>query len=249
MMRRRMLCGLLLLGALAGCVDFVEPDSLGLMKPANVQLLLTAGEAGCGTTPAGEPATLCLQATLKPGVDRYGRVRRMLVDTLYALGDPVVPTVQADTLYTYRAAWKIPVPQLGDSAFVVRFPVIDGVPLEAPAIRWYGFGRAGPDSLQVERDGTLRIEVLPPRATPAPQPRMHQWIFDFYGEAAVFSMRGEGFPWSTYRLPDALLAELRTQSIPARLMLSQIYFSEPRPDLVQYIQFSQHLSWRIRREE
>lgn len=233
---------------LAGCVDFVTPESLKLQTPVRLQTTLSvAAAAGCGALPGGVQANVCLDATLDPGKDLYGRTRPMRDEHLTALGEPLLPVeVREDGVRVYRGAWRIPETKLADSALVLIHPWVEGVAIEPAAVRWYAVGRPGPDTLGVSPEGDFSIALNPPRAALQPVPQAMSWTFDFYGPAAVFSIRGNGFPWSSYRLPDSLLADLQATLIPASLRFNQVYFSSSQ-NLTSYVQLVQTFNWTLRR--
>ena len=171
--QRSWLAGLLAfaaLSALGGCVDFVEPDSLKLETPVRLQTTLSvAGSAGCGMLPAGQRANVCLETTLNPGQDRYGRARRLLDERLTALGEPLTPAeVRADSTRVYRGAWHIDEARLADTMLVLVHPQVEGVALDPATVRWRAVGRPGPDTLRVSREGVFGIDLLPPHR---PRPR------------------------------------------------------------------------------
>lgn len=236
------------LALLAGCdVTFVEPGVIrGFARQARVEMATEVVARGCGTTESGARATVCLGATVYPGLDRYGRSRRLLSDTLWALGTPLLPaSVGADSTRSYVGRWAVPEAQLAGTPVAVRYPVIEGVPLEPAALSWSLVGRAGPDTLRVAEGGTLVVELLPPRLPSAPL-TLQAWALEFGGVGTI-TFRGSGFPRSSYRLPESLLAELLVNPVQATLSVTQYHTPAPTTDLLQYQQMRQVMDWTVRR--
>jgi hypothetical protein len=233
---------------LAGCVDFVTPESLKLQTPVRLQTTLSvAASAGCGSLPGGGRANVCLTTTLNPGRDIYGRSRRLLDERLTALGQVLLPAeMRDDSTRVYRGAWYIAEAKLADSALVLVNPTIEGVALDPAVVRWYAVGRPGPDTLGVSTEGDFNLILNSPRDRLQPVPQSMSWVFDFYGPAAVFSIRGGAFPWSSYRLPESLLADLQATLIPAALRYNQVYFASA-PEMTSYVQLEQTFNWTLRR--
>ena len=247
-MRLRSVSALIAVLGVAACIDFVEPTSLGLAEPTRLLVTIHVSAQGCGgPPPAAGQAAVCVDASLHPGVDRFGRYRQIRNDTLYVSGRRLEPSFPgADSVRHYRMGWSVDAALLADSALAVVYPVVEGVTLPAPGFRWHAAGQADPDTVSLAANGDLLLHVSPPAAAPMPAPRTQTWSVDVWGSAAQLTVRGTGFPWPSFRIPASLLADLRGDPLGASLKYTQITYPEPSDQLILYVQMIQTLDWAVR---
>lgn len=207
---------LLALAALAaGCVEFVDPVGLKLAEDTRLSVLLTVtddprfpcGPAGVAPADSAELAAVCVQGTLRPGRDRTGRRFPLLTDTLYALGQPVVPEPGPDSTLVYRFRATLPLSRLSETALTLRLPRVEGSELPVPEIRWFAVEPLGPDTITRRPDETvaLALELPAGRSVPAPS---GSWTTRVSGSRAESVYVGYDLPPDTLRFPPEVLDPL-----------------------------------------
>lgn len=235
---------------LAGCIDFVEPTSLGLATPARYRMLvvLRTPSAACGTEPVPfEPAVtgICLELNLDPGTDLFGEQRPLVSDTLWVQNQPYLPLETLSRELRYLVGWRLPAEAVPATALEVRFPEVVGVRVPPP-LRWYAAGRPAEDSVVAIRpSGDLLLRVLPPEAASVPEPASQNWSVDVAGANALFTVRGQGTPWPEVLIPDTLLAQLGTPPVGATLSYTQILAPPAAGNLILYVQLSETIGWSV----
>lgn len=246
-----------LLAALTGCVDFVDPSGLRLAEDTRISVSLgisDAPAARCTADPEGPvarppgSATLCLDGTLRLGRDETGERDQIASDTLWAMGQPVLPELDEDSVYRYRAAFRLPVSALEDTVYTLRFPRVVEVPTDLPHFRWVAVAPVPPDTiLRTPGEGVVLQLALPPRtSTPAPT-GSPQWQMLVQGQSAVAQYNGAGTPRPSYPFPASVLEGLGGDRFTPRFSWRQIYsrgLGDERMHL--FVDLTESLMWSIR---
>lgn len=247
----RSLIPVLLLVLLGGCVEFVDPVGLRLAESTrlNVTLSLSDGPAACGEggfapAPGQQRVTLCVDASLFVGADRFGERLRVLSDTLWVLGTPVLPTLKPDSTRNYQFRAEIPMSQLAATELALTFPRVERAQFGVAGVRWYGVARVGPDSIARApgEDLVLRLEL--PRAESNPRPGYRFWNLSVAGNPTSVAFQAFGIPQEVYRIPASTLEELGGTRFRAGLRWTQA-FSSASEGAQLYVQFTEELAWRV----
>lgn len=244
---------------LAGCIDFLDPVGLKLAKPTRIDIDLELqrgplppacrerGEAPrVPVGPIEEPAYFCVEASVFPGVDKFGAPKEVTNDTLWVLGVPLLPELDGETLrYGYR--FTLPTDELAQTVFSVVYPQVGGVSLAPNGVRWRAVEPLQPDSLVRARGEDLVLRLELPDDPGNPLPRRWDWVLNLAGTNTTASVRASGsIPRPRYLFPAALLADLGDARFNANLTWSQEYspfFSEEATQV--RVRFVETLRWRV----
>lgn len=235
---------------LAGCIDFVEPTSLGLETPARYRLFiaLRTPAAACGSEPAPfNPATtgICIDLRVDLGTDLFGEQRPLVSDTLWVQNQPYLPNETLTSELAYQVGLRLPAEAVPVTALDIRFPVLGGISVPSP-LRWYAAGRPAEDSVVTLRpDGDLLLRVIPPGAASFPEPSSQNWSVDVRGPNALFTVRGQGTPWPEVLIPDTLLAQLGAPPVAAILSYTQILAPPAAGNLILYVELNEIIAWSV----
>jgi hypothetical protein len=220
--------------AVAGCIDFVEPELPERGAPAVLQL--TVRFLATGTTE--------VDGRLVPGLDEAGVPRRVTDARLRVLGHELEPdaTTSAGTR-VYRADWP---GGAADAAgpITARGPGVEG--LAAPGIRWYALHHDGPASLTLAADSDLRLTVAVTAGVAEPEPDIRWWFLTLSDSTRVFRLGADGAP------PDTILVPARWvpagDSLSAALSYQQSARIESQSEhYVGLFTLDTRVSWVVRR--
>lgn len=249
------LLSLVSLALLTGCVDFVDPAGLNLAEDTRLNISLSLSDLPFAVCPGDGPlqpvrtggtATLCVDATLFVGRDKYGDRVLLASDTLWALGVPLVPEIQPqDSLRVYRAAFRFPVHRMADTLYTVRFPRVAGIDLPVRELRWVAVEPTGPDTLRVRQGEGAVLGLELPVATPFPQPSQF-WTVTLAGAANAAQYQGQGRPRASYEFPAPVLDALGGNRFAAGFRWQQSFglgLSQERVQISAF--FVENLSWTV----
>lgn len=240
---------LLALAALAGaCVDFVDPDELGLARDTRAEVVFDLAtdplRAGCsgGGAAGGGSAVLCFRATVDPGYTRLGERLRVPDDTLRAMGVALSPTVGGDGVLRYERGFVLPVAGLEAVPFTAVLPRVEGS--EPRAIRWFAAAPAGPDTLLREPGAGVGIDVRRPAGVSLPAPGDRFWSVDVTGDTARATYNASGEPRAAYAFPAEVLAALGGTRFRAELRWIRS-LSSSAGGLRLVVRFNEWLDWTV----
>jgi len=262
MTRSLRLLALAALLPLAGCIDFLDPSGLRLAKVTriDISLDLTDRPQSCRTAgtapvpfvedPGAVQSTLCLGAEVFPGVDKFGALKPVASDTLWALGIPLLPEVQTDGGMRYGYLFRIRSDRLAETPIAITYPVIAGVDLPVKGVRWHAAEQAGPDTFTLRPGEGLVLPLDTPDGLGNPTPQRLNWSLDVTGSGTTASVRGDGIPRRDLLFPTELLENLgSTSRYAADLRWQQDY--SPFFSAVQAqvrVLLVQRIRWTILRE-
>lgn len=220
--------------ALAGCIDFVEPELPELGAPAVIQAAIRVtdrGEAG-------------IEAVLVPGLDRAGFKRNVPSDTLFALGRAIgSDSIARNGSRHYRDAWQA---SAGATAEPVTFraPFLADLSGSPPELTWTGARRVGPDTLSLVRGDDLFLEIAEGEGISLPEPELQQWFLRLEGEDRAFNISADGLPPDTIQIPARWIPAGR--EVAARLIFAQSAVLDDGPgDYVGLITLDIRLHWTL----
>ena len=219
--------------AVAGCIDFVEPELPERGAPAVLQLAVRLLETGMTE----------VDGRLVPGLDEAGVPRRVTDERLRVLGrdlDPV--STEGAGVREYRAEW--PDTASAASAIEARGPGLAG--LTAPGIRWYAMRHDGPTSLTYEAGSDLALTVDVRPGTAEPEPDIRFWFLTLSDSTSVFRLGADGAP------PDTILVPARWvptgDSVSAVLLYQQTARIETAAEsYIGLITLDARIAWVLRR--
>lgn len=253
---------LLLLLGVGGCIDFVEPDVLELMRPVRLSVQMELSNrpsegAGCGVGVPQEalqapvsPAVLCLRAVLDPGRDRLGAARAVPQPTLRLLGTVIEPSPGPGGTLSYLGGVALPADALADTLIRLGLPEVEGVPLLPGGIRWVAVEQLTPDTIRHRTGEALQVRVGLPQAASEPRPVSQFWDFAVLGDTAALSVRSSvsGLPLASLRVPPELLDELGGRLRGASLRFVQRLAVQSETLLLD-VALTQRIAWAVVRVE
>lgn len=244
---------------IAGCIDFLDPVGLKLAKSTRIEVeleLLTGAlppscrEVGpappVSGAPVAEPSYLCVEASVFPGVDKFGALKEVTNDTLWVLDVPLLPELDGETL-RYGRRFTLATDELAQTVFSVAYPKVEEVTLAPSGVRWRAVEPLGPDSIILAPGEDLSLPLELPNDPGNPLPRRWDWTLNLSGSTTTASLRASGaLPRPRYLVPAALLADLGDGRYNANLTWSQDYspfFSEEQTQV--RVRFVETLRWRV----
>lgn len=250
--------------ALAGCIDFVEPEGPAALQPARFSMTLRLFEdttiacvGVCGGGPRietgalpGSRALALAEGTLDPGTDLAADPRAVLDATVRLLGVTLEPLAVEGEIRRYAATWR---PVVTDSTLLFT-PTIEGSELAAPVLRWRLAGSADPDTIRVTRgdDVPLRLtgvpDVVGDTLTPdVPRPDFQLWTLTLTGPRGSTRIGADGLPPRDLRIPANFLPAAPNGTIVARMEITKgVFVRAPNNDYLVNFAAQVSLGWIVR---
>jgi hypothetical protein len=221
--------------ALAGCIDFVEPDLPELGAPAVIQATIRLTDVG----------DAAFEALLSPGFDAEGFRREVAMDTVHVLGRAITPdSIARNGSRRYRAVWQAPGTVVAEPV-TFRAPLLEDLAASPPSVTWTGAHRLGPDTLDIVAGEDLMLEVGAGAGTALPEPDLQQWFLRLEGDDGAFNISADGPPPDTIHVPARWIPA--GDKIAARLIYAQSAVIEETPgDYVGLITLDIRLHWTVR---
>lgn len=222
--------------ALAGCIDFVEPDLPELGAPAVIQAAIRLTDRGDAE----------IEALLAPGLDQAGLRRGVARDTVHVLDRAVTPdSIARNGSRRYRAVWAASGTVVAEPV-TFRAPSLEDPVLSPPELTWTGARRLGPDTLDIGAGEDLVLEVRSGSGTESPPPDLRQWFLRLEGDEGAFNISSDGPPPDTIQVPARWIPAGET--VAARLLYAQSAVIENAAgDYVGLVTLDIRLHWTIRR--
>jgi len=231
----RALIRLAALLALAGCIDFVEPELPGRGAPAVLQLIVRLREL----------SEVEVEGRLVPGLDEGGIRRRLADERIRVMGREFGPDSTSKTgTRVYRASWTASGAGFA-GAIEARGPGLAGLD-SAPGFRWYTLRRRGPAEVALGPSADLPLPVdLDPGAA-QPEPEIRQWFLMLAGAGQVFRLGADGPPPSTILVPAHWVPA--GDSVAVMLIYQQSSEVEMPPGgYIGLLTLDTRISWTVRR--
>jgi hypothetical protein len=225
-------------GALAGCLDFVEPELPERGAPAVARLVVVVSDSG----------RLTMSGEAEPGFDEDGFRRRFADPTVRVGSMTFEPEGEsAAGALIFGSAVAIAGSAVSDTLALLP-PAVREI-AERPTVRWAGAGRAGPDTLRLNETGGLRL-ALRTSSEPAgsPPPETRQWFLTLTGDEGAFRLSADGPPPDTIDVP-AHFVPAFADTLQVRLVYQQ---SGTVRDVARYLglfTLDVRLHWIVRRRD
>lgn len=225
-------------GALAGCLDFVEPELPQRGAPAVARLVVVVSDSG-RLTVSGETV---------PGFDEDGFRRRFADPTVRVGSLTFQPEGEsAAGALMFGSAVAIAGSAVTDT-FALLPPVVQGIG-ERPMVRWAGAGRMGPDTLRLSEAGGVRLALrVAPEPAGSPPPETRQWFLTLTGDEGAFRLSADGPPPDTIDVPAHFVPSF-ADTLQVRLVYQQ---SGTVRSVVRYLglfTLDVRLHWIVRRRD
>lgn len=182
---------LLLAGALAGCMDFVEPVLPDAPTRGSFELVLLQDEA-----------LTRVYGLLIAGLDEHGAPRVPVQPTLWLNDAAVEPEPFAEDSAQHN--YETTLAGRAGTELLVRIPEVDDV--DVPVL--YAFAmreRVGPRDTTLAAGAPLVLRLTPPASEVEPPPDEHAWTLHAAGAESSFQATGRGAPPDTMLIPPELL--------------------------------------------
>ncbi len=226
-------CALATVLAVAGCIDFVDPN---LPRPGTPLLQLSVHFLGTGQ--------LALDATLQPGLAPSLEFRTVPNDSLLVNGRPLAPTtVHHNQARDYSATLPLPAPV---GPVTVAAPLVTGIPDRPPPLVWFGVRRLDPDTVVLPSGADLHLHVDASAGPGVPPPIGRQWFLQLFAGGHMFQLGADGLPPPDLHVPIEFLPADSLGTFQASLLvLYSGQLDTARGDYLVNAQFDQHVIWTV----
>jgi hypothetical protein len=221
----------LLVATLAGCgIDFVGPEVLRFQRAPNASFSLDvsdvpscAVDGGFLPPPGQQLVTLCVNASIFPGITVLGEQLGFESDTLWVNEHPLVGTEAPNGTMVFSGGIRLPLASLAATEIRIRYPRMEAV-ATAPELRWYFAGRVQPDTVRRAPGEPVRLELLPPLGVSNPQASLRQWDVRVSGQQGTSALFGAGVPRPAYEFAPVSLEQVGGNSLTASYTWTQQFF-------------------------
>ena len=229
MMRRLSL--LLIVGATAGCYDFVEPDFPEAGAPAVLSASMFVDEFGNAN----------FDGLLAPGLAIGGVSRPVPNDTIYVMGVKIAPgSIAPNRSRSYHYTGSVITPR----RFTMQAPSVEGVGTP-PGVDWFGMQKTDADTLFWTPGTTLTFHVRTNLGPSTPAPPIRQWFLELRGDRSV-RISSDGLPPDTLPVPPNFIPTPVNGVVVATLSLYQSGTQQQSHDYIGSFTYNFSVRWIVR---
>lgn len=221
--------------ALAGCIDFVDPNIPDAGGPAILNATAVVSDRG----------SVDIRGSLDPGIALSGVRRAVPAPALEANDTAIEPDqVRRDGRRFYEALLPF---DPASEALTISFlaPPVPGVEAPRPAARLFGIRRVGPDTLRLAAGEDLLLRITPEPGTSQPPPAIQQWFLTLSAASNEFRLGGNGPPPDTILIPTRFIPT--GDSLEVRLIYQQfVDVQTPPGDYIGLFTLDARTFWTVR---